>query len=69
MVEAGSLAAMVEQRYAGWDGRLGRAILDGEVSLAELAARVEAGEIEPARASGHQELYENVVNRHLWRAG
>ena len=69
MVEAGSLAAMVEQRYAGWDGRLGRAILDGEVSLAELAARVEAGEIEPVRASGNQELYENVVNRHLWRAG
>ena len=69
MLETGTLTGMVEQRYAGWGGQLGRAILDGEVSLAELAARVEAGEITPERASGHQELYENVVNRHLWRAG
>jgi xylose isomerase len=69
LVETGTLAAMVEHRYAGWDGRLGRAILGGEVSLAELAARVEAGEIAPTMASGNQELYENVVNRHLWRTG
>jgi xylose isomerase len=69
LLEAGTLAAMVEQRYAGWSGELGSAILDGRVSLADLADRVAAGEIDPAPASGHQELYENVVNRHLWRAG
>jgi len=69
LLEAGTLEAMVEQRYAGWGGELGSAILGGSLSLADLAERVAAGEIDPAPASGHQELYENVVNRHLWRAG
>ena len=46
---AATLAAMVEARYAGWAGELGQAILAGEVSLADLAASVEAGEIDPER--------------------
>ncbi len=66
MVEDGELAAMVEARYAGWGGELGSAILGGTLSLADLAAKVEAGEIDPRPVSGHQELYENVVNRHTW---
>ncbi len=69
MIEDGGLAAMVEQRYAGWSGELGRGIMSGELSLADLEARVAAGEIDPAPVSGHQELYENVVNRHVWRVG
>jgi xylose isomerase len=66
MVEDGTLAAMVEARYAGWGGGLGTAILDGSLSLADLAAKVEAGEVDPRPVSGQQELYENVVNRHVW---
>jgi xylose isomerase len=66
MVEDGTLAGMVQQRYAGWSGDLGQAILEGQVSLADLATRVEAGEIDPQPKSGHQELYENVVNQHVW---
>jgi xylose isomerase len=66
MVEDGTLAAMVEARYAGWGGELGAAILDGSLSLADLSAKVEAGEIDPRPVSGQQELYENVVNRHVW---
>jgi xylose isomerase len=66
LVEAGTLASMVEARYAGWGGDLGRAILGGSLSLADLADRVEAGEIDPRPVSGQQELYENVVNRHIW---
>jgi len=68
MIESGTLESMVEARYSGWSGPLGTAILSGDVSLADLAAKVEAGEIEPVRHSGSQELYENVVNSHLWRA-
>ena len=68
MVEEGTLARMVEQRYAGWDGDLGRGILGGTVSLADLAAKVEAGEINPQPVSGQQELYENIVNRATWAA-
>jgi xylose isomerase len=68
MTEDGELAAMVEQRYAGWSGGLGSAIMSGQLSLADLADRVAAGEITPSPVSGHQELHENVVNRHTWRA-
>jgi xylose isomerase len=66
MVERGTLAAMVEERYAGWGGQLGASILSGGASLEALAAMVEAGEIDPRPVSGQQELYENVVNRHIW---
>ena len=69
MVEQGTLAGMVDRRYAGWNGELGRAILGGGASLADLAARVEAGEIDPHPVSGEQELYENVVNRQIWSVG
>ena len=68
MVEDGDLAAMVEERYAGWSGELGSAIIAGELSLAELGDQVAAGDIDPRPVSGHQELHENVVNRHTWRA-
>lgn len=68
MIEDGTLTAMVEQRYAGWSGELGAAILTGRLSLADLAASVEAGDIDPQPTSGHQELYENIVNRHTWAA-
>ena len=69
MVEDGTLAEMVEQRYAGWSGDLGASILAGQASLADLADKVAAGEIDPSPVSGQQELYENVVNRHAWTGG
>ena len=68
MIEEGALDAMREARYAGWAGELGRAILAGETSFESLAERVTAGEIDPRPVSGRQELYENVVNRHIWVA-
>ena len=55
-----------DARYAGWNGQLGREILDGTASLEALADRVLAGEIDPRPVSGQQELYENIVNRHTW---
>ena len=68
LVEEGTLGSMVEQRYAGWRGELGTAIAAGDISLEGLYARVLAGELDPAPATGRQELYENVVNRAVWRA-
>jgi xylose isomerase len=56
-----------EQRYRDWDGQLGRAILDGERSLADLAALVEQTGIDPSPRSGQQELLENRVNQAIWR--
>ena len=67
MIEDGDLEAIREARYAGWSGPLGTAILDGELSLANLEERVAAGAIDPVPVSGRQEQLENLVNRTLWR--
>ncbi len=66
MLEQGTLAGMLEERYAGWEENLGTAILGGSVTLADLAAKVESGEIDPKPVSGRQELLESVVNQAIW---
>lgn len=64
MIEDGHLAAAVKDRYAGWEGPLGRRILAGQATLADLAAHAEAAP-EPQPRSGRQEALENWVNRYL----
>lgn len=65
LVEDGRLAAEVERRYAGWREPLGREILAGERSLADLAALVEETGLDPRPRSGGQERLENLLNRLL----
>jgi xylose isomerase len=67
--EEGRLRAALEERYAGWEGPLGREILGGRASLADLAGRVEARDLQPQPRSGRQEWLENLVNRALWSGG
>ena len=40
----------------------------GGIVAANRTVTVEARVLDPAPVSGHQELYENVVNRHIWTA-
>ncbi len=68
LVERGELAELRDQRYAGWDGPLGAAIMDGSLDLAALEARVANGSIDPRRVSGGQERLENLVNQRIWAA-
>ena len=68
LIEDGELAARKDARYAGWDGELGTAILEGTLGLEELEKRVADGSIDPRRASGQQELLEHLVNRGIWAA-
>jgi len=63
LIEDGTLAALVEQRYAGWSSALGRGILAGEHDLDDLAKLVASRGIEPTPSSGRQEMLENLVNR------
>ena len=65
MIEGGELAAFVEERYADWGSELGRGILDGKRSLADLARFVLENGIEPQPRSGRQEWLENLVNRYV----
>ena len=63
MVEQGTLTSAREQRYAGWSGELGSAILDGTENLDSLEGKVMSGDIDPRPVSGGQEALENAVNR------
>ena len=65
MIADGALASFVEQRYAGWNGTLGRAILGGKRSLDDLAAWVHRTKAEPQPRSGRQEYLEALVNSYL----
>ncbi len=61
MLEDGTLEAMRNDRYAGWDKAGHSALLDSD--LASIAAQVEADGIDPQPRSGRQEILENIVNR------
>ena len=65
LVEEGRLAARVSDRYAAWDGALGRTILEGRCDLADLAERALAEGFAPKPVSGRQEELENLVARSL----
>jgi xylose isomerase len=61
------LDANRDGRYSGWDGELGRSILDGTSTLATLHERA-FDRAEPSRVSGGQERLENLVATHIARA-
>jgi xylose isomerase len=67
LLESGELDRFRAERYAGWDGELGRRILAGDVSLADLHDR-QLDADEPRPVSGRQELLERVVARHVEQA-
>lgn len=64
MLEDGVIEDVRRERYAGWDGDLGRSIMGGSETMAGLHERG-MGVGEPARRSGGQEALENVVARYV----
>jgi xylose isomerase len=67
IITSGELDAFRTTRYAGWDSDLGHSITTGTATLATLHERA-MGLGEPTRTSGHQEMLENLVARHIARA-
>jgi len=65
MIEDGSLQRFVDQRYEGWQQELGRDVLEGARSLADLSDYILEGDVEPSPRSGRQEMLENLVSRRL----
>ncbi|GGF40765.1 xylose isomerase [Youhaiella tibetensis] len=63
LIEDGTYDKAVDARYAGWQTPEGQAILKGERSLDDLAARVEKENLNPQPHSGQQEYLENLINR------
>jgi xylose isomerase len=65
MIDDGALAKHVDERYAGWTGKLGKNILTGKHSLADLAALVDKSGFDPQARSGRQEHLEALLNNYL----
>jgi len=63
LIEDGEFDKLLDDRYAGWTSGMGKDILDGKLSLAQIADKVHADGINPQPRSGRQEYLENLVNR------
>ena len=62
LIEDGRIPAMVKERYSSFDSGDGKAFAEGKLTLEQVAALAKPYE-EVARTSGHQELYENILNQ------
>ena len=65
IIKDGKLDGFVEDRYAGWSGKEGKAILAGKRSLDDLSDYVLKKNIEPQPKSGKQEYLESLINEYL----
>ncbi|WP_222911886.1 xylose isomerase [Pseudomonas sp. DNDY-54] len=66
MVQDDRLQQFKDQRYAGWQQSLGRAVLAGEFSLESLAQHAFASSLNPQAVSGRQEMLEGLVNQYIY---
>ena len=55
-------AKFIDERYAGWNGELGKKILSGQHDFAALAQYALDKKLDPQPVSGHQELLEHQLN-------
>jgi xylose isomerase len=62
MINDGRVAKLVAERYAGWQGDLGRQIMGPSSSLDSLATRALERNVDTRPVSGRQELLENLLN-------
>ncbi len=69
MIEGNMLEQLREERYSGWKGDFGQAMINGELSMEEISGQVLDNKIDPEPSSGRQELLENVVNWYIWSSG
>ena len=66
MIEDGELDKRVAKRYAGWNGELGQQILNGQMTLSDIAQYAAQHQLAPQHRSGQQEQLENLVNHYLF---
>jgi xylose isomerase len=59
--EDGRIGEFVKNRYSSWDSDLGKKVLAGNASFAELE-KIALSQPAPTLASGGQEYLENIVN-------
>ena len=62
MILDGRVASLVNERYAGWRGALGKDMLSGKMPLEAVAKHVLDHNQDTRPVSGRQELLENWLN-------
>lgn len=63
IIEDGRIDAFIANRYASWTSGIGKEIIDGKVSMADLEKyALEKGEVTGSLSSGRQEMLESIVN-------
>ncbi|MBB4659935.1 xylose isomerase [Parvularcula dongshanensis] len=65
LIEHGEADKFLSDRYAGWDGDLGKFIMAEGTTLDAVADRALSDGVDPKPRSGRQEHLENLVNRFL----
>jgi xylose isomerase len=64
LIEDGRIDKFVEDRYASWTTGIGKDIIDGKATMADLEKyALEKGEVTGSLSSGRQEYLESVVNQ------
>lgn len=66
IIEEGEYDALLTERYSGWKTPEGQAMLNGKMSLDEIAAKAESDGIQPQPRSGRQEQIENLLARKIY---
>jgi xylose isomerase len=65
MIEDGKLQSRVDERYADWKKPENQDMLNGKLTLEQIAAKAEKDAISPQTRSGRQEQLENLVRTYL----
>ena len=65
ILEESPMPGMLKERYASFDGGIGKDFEDGKLTLEDVYAYAKAKNEEPAQISGKQELYESIINMYI----
>ncbi len=64
LIEDGRVDKFVEERYASWTTGIGKDIIDGKATMADLEKyALEKGEVTDSLGSGRQEMLESILNQ------
>ncbi len=66
IIEEGSYEKLVAERYAGWQEPEAQSMLNGTLSLEQIAERTEKKGFDPKPRSGRQEQFENLISRIIY---
>ncbi|MBP3270840.1 MAG: xylose isomerase [Ruminococcus sp.] len=64
LIEDGRIDKFVEDRYSSWNSGIGKDIIDGKATMADLEKyALEKGEVTESLGSGRQEMLESILNQ------